>query len=57
MLDWHSCQICYPLEIKLLLLLLKRVPLCNGNKIAPCINLKHASIHLKSDISFIVIAV
>ena len=22
MLDWHSCQICYPLEIKLLLLLL-----------------------------------
>ena len=22
MLDWHSCQICHPLEIKLLLLLL-----------------------------------
>ena len=22
MLDWHSCQICYTLEIKLLLLLL-----------------------------------
>ena len=22
MLDWHSCQICYPLETKLLLLLL-----------------------------------
>ena len=22
MLGWHSCQICYPLEIKLLLLLL-----------------------------------
>ena len=22
MLDWHSCEICYPLEIKLLLLLL-----------------------------------
>ena len=22
MLDWQSCQICYPLEIKLLLLLL-----------------------------------
>ena len=21
MLDWHTCQICYPLEIKLLLLL------------------------------------
>ena len=21
MLDWHSCQICYPLEMKLLLLL------------------------------------
>ena len=21
MLDWHSCQLCYPLEIKLLLLL------------------------------------
>ena len=21
MLDWHSCQICYPLEIKVLLLL------------------------------------
>ena len=21
MLDWHSCQICYPLEIKILLLL------------------------------------
>ena len=20
MLDWHSCQICYPLELKLLLL-------------------------------------
>ena len=24
MLDWHSCQICYPLEIKILLLLLLR---------------------------------
>ena len=23
MLDWHSCQICYPLEFKLLLLLLE----------------------------------
>ena len=23
MLDWHSCQICYPLKIKLLLLLLE----------------------------------
>ena len=23
MLDWHSCQICYPLEIKILLLLLR----------------------------------
>ena len=22
MLDWHSCQICYPLEIRILLLLL-----------------------------------
>ena len=22
MLDWHLCQICYPLEIKILLLLL-----------------------------------
>ena len=22
MLDWHSCQICYPLKIKILLLLL-----------------------------------
>ena len=22
MLDWHSCQICYPLEIKILLLLI-----------------------------------
>ena len=22
MLDWYSCQICYPLEIKILLLLL-----------------------------------
>ena len=21
MLDWHSCQICYPLEVKILLLL------------------------------------
>ena len=21
MLDWHSCQICYPLEIKVLLLI------------------------------------
>ena len=25
MLDWHSCQICYPLEIKILLLLLLQV--------------------------------
>ena len=25
MLDWHSCQICYPLEIKLLLLFLRNV--------------------------------
>ena len=24
MLDWHPCQMCYPLEIKLLLLLLFR---------------------------------
>ena len=24
MLDWHSCQICYPFEIKILLLLSKR---------------------------------
>ena len=34
MLDWHSCQICYPLEIKLLLLLLllKLYPIwCNVN--------------------------
>ena len=23
MLDWHSCKICYPLETKLLLLLVK----------------------------------
>ena len=27
MLGWHSCQICYPLEIKLLLLLLPSVVL------------------------------
>ena len=27
MLDWHSCQICYPLEIKILLLLLSFVTL------------------------------
>ena len=26
MLDWHSCQICYPLEIKILLLLLLNEP-------------------------------
>ena len=26
MLDWHTCQICYPLEIKLLLLLLLLYP-------------------------------
>ena len=26
MLDWHSCQMCYPLEIKLLLLLLEKTP-------------------------------
>ena len=25
MLDWHSCKICHPLEIKLLLLLLLMV--------------------------------
>ena len=25
MLDWHSCQICYPLEIKILLLLCKYI--------------------------------
>ena len=25
MLDWHTCQICYPLEIKLLLLSLKHM--------------------------------
>ena len=23
MVDWHSCRICYPLEIKILLLLLE----------------------------------
>ena len=28
MLDWHSCQICYPLEIKILLLLLLLLPGC-----------------------------
>ena len=30
MLDWHSCQICYPLEIKILLLLLHvhGIPVC-----------------------------
>ena len=26
MLNWHSCQICYPLEIKILLLLLLSKP-------------------------------
>ena len=30
MLDWQSCQICYPLEIKLLLLLLFVVLLLVG---------------------------
>ena len=25
MLDWHSCQKCYPLEIKILLLLLEYI--------------------------------
>ena len=29
MLDWHSCQICYPLEIKILLLLLLLLLLLN----------------------------
>ena len=28
MLDWHKCQICYPLEIKLLLLLLSKFLIC-----------------------------
>ena len=28
MLDWHSCQICYPLEIKLLSLLLLLLYAC-----------------------------
>ena len=28
MLDWHFCQICYPLEIKLLLLLLLLTNTC-----------------------------
>ena len=31
MLDWHSCQICHPLEIKLLLLLLFNCPFCSLN--------------------------
>ena len=31
MLDWHSCQICYPLEIKLLLLFSKKVFRTNHN--------------------------
>ena len=32
MLDWHSCQICYPLEIKILLLSLLLQKLCEkGN--------------------------
>ena len=25
MLDWHSCQICYPLQIKLILLLEREI--------------------------------
>ena len=28
MLDWRSCQICYPLEIKILLLLLIKFCIC-----------------------------
>ena len=33
MLDWHSCQICYPLEIKLLLfIIITTEVLCNKNK-------------------------
>ena len=23
MLDWHSCQICYPLEIKIIIIIIK----------------------------------
>ena len=33
MLDWHSCQICYPLEIKILLLLLL---LLQSDQSLPC---------------------
>ena len=33
MLDWHSCQICYPLEIKLLLLLLLYIHTCMYNSV------------------------
>ena len=31
MLDWHTCQICYPLEIKLLLLLLLLLSLASSH--------------------------
>ena len=33
MLDWHSCQICYTLEIKLLLLLLLLQPIGSAKEI------------------------
>ena len=34
MLDWHSCQICYPLEIKILLLSLLLLLLSSQNFIS-----------------------
>ena len=36
MLDWHTCQICYPIEIKLLLLLLSLLQILVGLLYSRC---------------------
>ena len=38
MLDWQLCQICYPLEIKLLLLLLLLIPQFNDRQFVQELN-------------------
>ena len=40
MLDWQLCQICYPLEIKLLLLLLLLLPTEPTCKVLCCWNMQ-----------------
>ena len=47
MLDWHSCQICYPLEIKILLLLFDKT--LSLVVIYPTTNAKHpiSSVYLQ----------